>query len=171
MGMKERDGRMETAVIPNVRKDTLRNVVLNKVEPGSIVSTDELMSYGLLEPDGYKHGAVTHSRNEWTYYDYRHDVTHSTNQVENFWRHFKVAVTSTHIHVSSKYMHRYLNEFRVPAEPSRDGERDVRSADRFGVVGWLARRRARSKSFRFAGPTPRASSWAMKSAKRPSRRA
>ena len=48
MGIKERDGRMETAVIPNVKKDTLRNVVLDKVESGSVVSTDELMSYGWL---------------------------------------------------------------------------------------------------------------------------
>ncbi len=31
-----------------VRKETLRNVVLENVEPGSIVSTDELISYGLL---------------------------------------------------------------------------------------------------------------------------
>ncbi len=111
MGMKERDGRMETAVIPNVKKDTLRNVVLDKVEPGSIVSTDELYSYGLLTPDGYRHGAVKHAAKEWSYYDYRHDATHHTNNVENFWRLFKNAIRSTHIHVSAKYMDRYLNEF------------------------------------------------------------
>jgi transposase len=111
MGMKERGGRLETAVIPNVKKDTLREVVLENVEPGSIVSTDELYSYGLLTPDGYKHGAVKHSAKEWSYYDYRLDVTHSTNQVENFWRLFKNSIASTHIHVSSKYMDRYLNEF------------------------------------------------------------
>jgi transposase len=111
MGMKERGGRLETTVIPNVKKDTLRNVVLGKVEPGSIVSTDELYSYGLLTPDGYKHGAVKHGAKEWSYYDYRHDAVHHTNTVENFWRLFKNAIRSTHIHVSSKYMDRYLNEF------------------------------------------------------------
>jgi transposase len=111
MGMKERDGRLETAVIPNIKKNTLREVVLENVEKGAIVSTDELMSYGLLTPDGYKHGSVNHSAKEWAYYDYRHKVVHSTNQVENFWRLFKNSITSTHIHVSSRYMDRYLNEF------------------------------------------------------------
>lgn len=48
---------MKAQIIPNVKKDTLRDVVLDNVEPGSIVSTDELVSYGLLTGDGYKHGA------------------------------------------------------------------------------------------------------------------
>jgi transposase len=39
-------------------------VVLDNVEPGSIVSTDELMSYGLLTGDGYKHGMVKHGSME-----------------------------------------------------------------------------------------------------------
>jgi hypothetical protein len=81
------------------------------VEPGAIVSTDELYSYGLLTPDGYKHGAVKHGSKEWATYDYRHDVTHSTNSVESFWKLFKNSIRSTHIHVSAKYMDRYLNEF------------------------------------------------------------
>ncbi|MFN3627962.1 MAG: IS1595 family transposase [Parvibaculum sp.] len=111
MGLKERDGRMTTEVIPNVKKDTLRGVVLQNVEPGSVVSTDELMSYGLLEGDGYQHGTVKHGAKEWAYYDYRHGATHHTNHVESFWKLFKASVRSTHIHISSKYMQRYLDEF------------------------------------------------------------
>lgn len=110
-GMVEREGRITTEVVPNVKKATLREAVKRNLEPGSIVSTDELMSYGLLEKDGFKHGAVNHSAEEWTYYDYRHGVTHHTNTVESFWRLFKVSVRSTHIHVSPKYMERYLGEF------------------------------------------------------------
>ncbi len=111
MGLKERDGRLTTEVIPDVKKDTLRNVVLDNVEPGSIVSTDELVSYGLLEGDGYKHGSVKHGAKEWAYYDYRHDAVHHTNGVESFWNLFKASVRSTHVHVSSQHMQRYLNEF------------------------------------------------------------
>lgn len=111
MGLKERDGRIATEVIPNIKKDTLRGVVLNNVEKGAIVSTDELMSYGLLEGDGYKHGAVKHGAKEWSYYDWQHGATHHTNHVESFWKLFKASVRSTHIHVSSKHMQRYLNEF------------------------------------------------------------
>ena len=58
MGLAERGGRMEAVVIPDVTTDTLKAVVTGAVEPGSIVSTDELVSYGLLAPDGFKHGQV-----------------------------------------------------------------------------------------------------------------
>ena len=110
-GMKERDGRMVTEIVPNVRKITLRAATLRNVEPGSVVSTDELMSYGLLDGDGYTHGAVKHGAKEYAYYDYRHGVTHHVNHVESFWRLFKKSVASTHIHVSQKHMQRYLGEF------------------------------------------------------------
>ena len=108
MGMKERGGELRTVVIPNVKKPTLRNVVLRNVKPGSAVSTDELMSYGLLTDDGYKHGTVTHSREGVVALRLSDGETHSTNHVENFWNLFKASVRSTHIHVSDKYMDRYL---------------------------------------------------------------
>lgn len=111
MGLKERDGRITTEVIPDVKKETLRGVVTRNVEGGAIVSTDELVSYGLLEPDGYVHGVVKHGAKEFAYYDYRDGVTHHTNHVESFWKLFKHSVRSTHIHISGKYMDRYLREF------------------------------------------------------------
>lgn len=111
MGMKEKGGRFRAEVIPNVKKPTLREVTHRNVEPGSLVSTDELMSYGLLNDDGYKHGQVVHSQKIWKYYDYRTDAWHDTNSVESFWKLFKASVRSTHIHVSKKYMDRYLSEF------------------------------------------------------------
>lgn len=111
MGLKERGGKITTRVIPNVKKDTLRGVVLENVEPGAAVSTDELYSYGLLTGDGYRHGAVKHGAKEWSYYDYRTGETHHTNHVESFWKLFKKSIASTHIHVSEAYMDRYLGEF------------------------------------------------------------
>ena len=110
-GMKERGGRMVTEVIPNVKKATLRDATLRNVEPGSTVSTDELMSYGLLTDDGYKHGQVQHGAKDFSHYDYRLDAMVHTNHVESFWRLFKKSIASTHIHVSPKYMQRYLSEF------------------------------------------------------------
>jgi transposase-like protein len=115
MGLVERGGRMAAEVIPNVKKDTLRKVVLDKVEPGSVVSTDELMSYGLLTADGYQHGTVSHGKKEWSYYDYGHKAQHHVNSVEGFWRLFKASVRSTHVAISPKYMDRYLSEFTFRA--------------------------------------------------------
>jgi transposase-like protein len=123
LGMKEREGRLIAGAVPDVKTDTLRAAVLDNVEKGSIVSTDELVSYGLLEGDGYKHGTVKHGAKEWSYYDYRHDATHHTNSVESFWKLFKASVRSTHIHVSAKYMDRYLSEFAF-----RSNHREMKNA-------------------------------------------
>lgn len=123
MGMKERGGRIVAEVIPNVKMVTLREAVLRNVEEGAIVSTDELYSYGLLEGDGYQHGHVKHGDKEWTSYDYRNGATHHTNSVESFWNLFKASVRSTHIHVSGKYMDRYLSEFAF-----RSNHRQMRNA-------------------------------------------
>jgi transposase len=111
MGMKERGGRLAAQVIPDVRMATLRDVVLDNVEPGSVVSTDELMSYGLLTGDGFIHGSVKHGAKEWSYYDYRTGETHSTNGIESFWHLFKYSVRSTHIQISAEKMPKYLAEF------------------------------------------------------------
>lgn len=115
MGLIEREGRTVTKVIPNVKKATLRDVVLDHVEPGSIVSTDELMSYGLLTNDGYQHGTVSHGKKEWSYFDYGHKAQHHVNSVEGFWRLFKASIRSTHVAISPKYMDRYLSEFTFRA--------------------------------------------------------
>lgn len=111
MGLAERGGQMAAEVIPNVKTDTLKDVVNRNIEKGSVVSTDELMSYGLLTGDGYQHGQVKHGAKDYAHYDWRIGETIHVNTVESFWRLFKKSVASTHIHVSAKYMDRYLREF------------------------------------------------------------
>lgn len=111
MGLKERGGRIATAIIPNVKTETLKGVVRSNIKPGAVVSTDELYSYGLLSADGYKHGRVKHAEKDYAHYDYRLGATVSTNNVESFWRLFKKSIASTHIHVSPQHMQRYLSEF------------------------------------------------------------
>jgi transposase len=115
MGLAERGGNMKAVVIPNVKKDTLRAVVLDNVEPGSVVSTDELYSYNLLTGDGFTHGSVKHGSKEYSRYDYRSGETFHVNTVEGFWRLFKASVRSTHVQISAKHMQRYLSEFTFRA--------------------------------------------------------
>ena len=102
---------------------TLRDVVLHNVEPGSAVSTDELMSYGLLTGEGYRHGRVKHSARQFALYDFQTSELHHVNHVESFWRVFKKSVTSTHIHISPKHMDRYLGEFTF-----RSNHREMQNA-------------------------------------------
>jgi hypothetical protein len=111
MGLKERGGRMVTETIAAPTTEMLREVVLRTVEKGSAVSTDERNGYILLKGAGYDHRAVNHSAKEWRKYNYGRDEWHHTNNVESFWRLFKDSIRGTHIHVSAKYMDRYLNEF------------------------------------------------------------
>jgi transposase len=83
-----------------VKKATLRAIATETVARGSIVSTDELISYGLLNGDGYTHGAVDHSRKEWAWTDHETGARHHVNGVESFWHLFKASVASTQIHTS-----------------------------------------------------------------------
>jgi transposase-like protein len=105
MGIKQRGGRMQTEILEDVKTASLREAMFRNVERGSTVSTDEFYSYGLLKGEGYNHGLVKHSAKQYA------DGIHHTNSVESFWNLFKNSVRSTHIHVSPKYMDRYLSEF------------------------------------------------------------
>lgn len=114
MGLAEREGRMKAVVIPNVRSETLRSVVMDNVESGATVSTDELYSYGLLAGDGFTHGRVKHGAKEYARTDEGGTSFH-VNTVEGFWKLFKASVRSTHVQISGKHMQRYLDEFTFRA--------------------------------------------------------
>lgn len=108
--MKERSGFIRAEVTPNATTATLREMFQRTIAPGTVISTDEYNAYALVKRDGFKHGKVNHSIDEWAKTDwdgYRHHV----NGVENFWKLFKASVRSTHIQISKTYMDAYLNEF------------------------------------------------------------
>lgn len=104
-GLKERGGRMHAETIPDQTTGSIRKVMRRNIAEGSTISTDELKSYNLLTAAGFNHGAVNHGSKEYVRGE------HHVNHVESFWRLFKDSVRSTHIHVSPKYMNRYLGEF------------------------------------------------------------
>jgi transposase len=115
-GMLERDtGHVWAKTIPDVRTDTLRQAVRHKIRPGSTVSTDEHGGYNLLWQEKLRHGRVNHSAKEYARYDHDAKETYSTNSIEGFWKLFKDSIRSTHIHVSQKYMDRYVKEFTFRA--------------------------------------------------------
>ena len=112
--LAERNGRIRAKVVPNAQTVSLRPIVLENVARGSTISTDELRSYGLLTGDGYRHGRVNHSQKEYARYVCK-SVTFHVNTCEGFFRLLKASIRSTHIHVSGKYMQRYLDEFTFRA--------------------------------------------------------
>jgi transposase len=111
IGIAERGGRTVAKAVPNLRKESIRPFFYENVEKGAMVSTDEAPIYDLLKRKGYEHKAVNHSAKQYVAYNYRRNEWHHTNTIEGFWKLFKNSVNSTHIHVSGKYMDRYLGEF------------------------------------------------------------
>ena len=110
MGLKERDGIIQTEVIPNQKLTTFRKVV-NTQRRAAPSSRPTSRSLQLTDHGGYTHGSVHHESKEWAKRDPETGVNHHVNSVESFWRLFKNSIASTHIHVSKKYMQRYLDEF------------------------------------------------------------
>jgi transposase-like protein len=111
LGIVERGGRIDAKALPNLKAETVRPLIYTAIKTGSAVSTDESPIYDLLNSAGYDHKAVNHGKKQWRKYNYRRAEYHHTNSVEGFWRLFKNSIRSTHIHVSEKYMDRYLKEF------------------------------------------------------------
>jgi transposase-like protein len=105
MGMVERGGAIKGRVVPNDKKQTLLPIILQSVEPGTMINTDTLSSYKTLRFLGFDHVAVNHTEEEWV------RGIHSTNRIEGFWSHLKRGISSTHVSVSKKHMQKYVDEF------------------------------------------------------------
>ncbi len=104
-GMMQRDGDVMTKVVPNVKRKTLAPIISENVAEGSDVHTDELRSYAHLGNDGYNHNTVQHGAGQ-----YVNGNTH-VNSMEGYWSNLKKSITSTHTHVSQKYLNNYAKEF------------------------------------------------------------
>jgi len=104
-GMLQRGGNVMTRIVPNVKMGTLKAHIRDHIARESTISSDEFKSYKDLMAMGYKHGAVNHSHEQWV------DGIHHTNSLEGFWSMVKRSIRGTHVHVSRKYLWRYLVEF------------------------------------------------------------
>ena len=84
-GLLKRNGKVYTQIVPNVSRDTLKQIVQAKVEPNSTIYSDGWKSYDGLVDWGYKrHYRVNHGDNEFA-----RGNSH-INGIENFWGIAKV---------------------------------------------------------------------------------
>ena len=104
-GIVERGGDVITRIVPDVKRITLEPHIVEFVEPGSKITTDELNSYKGLTTAGYDHESVNHKADEYVRGD-RH-----TNTIEGFWSILKRSIKGTHVHVSKRHLAKYLAEF------------------------------------------------------------
>lgn len=105
LGMRERGGRTMATAVPNTAQATLEFEIIDSVEPGATIHTDESRSYNGLRHLGYEHATINHSLGEYV----RDGV--STNSIEAVWAVLKRGIYGTFHHVSEKHLDRYVREF------------------------------------------------------------
>jgi transposase-like protein len=128
LGMRERGGKVRAEVIPNVKGDTLKPRVIENVEAGSTVYTDQWRGYTGLE-GRFDHETINHVE---TYVEGR---VH-TNTIENFWALLKRGLNGTYISVEPFHLFRYLDE-RVFTYNLRDRTDNERFSSVVGAVTGL----------------------------------
>lgn len=125
MGMLDRDSRKVRAqVVPNVKRDTLQNAILEQIEKGSTVYTDSAPAYDSLAAREYIHETVNHVE------EYVRGQVH-TQSIENFWSLLKRGLRGTYVAVEPFHLDRYIDEqvFRYNNRATR--ENPLTDADRF----------------------------------------
>ena len=102
VGMKDRHWNYVSAeTVESADGLTLKEFLLDQVEPGAKVYTDEHRGYRRLP----NHQAVNHSVKE-----YVAGMAH-TNGIESFWAMLKRGYHGTYHKMSRKHLDRYVNEF------------------------------------------------------------
>lgn len=81
-GLLKRGGKVYTAIIPNVKTETLLPIIKEKVKPDSIVYTDTFKSYNALDVSDFHHRRINHSK----LFANKHN---HINSIENFWNQAK----------------------------------------------------------------------------------
>jgi hypothetical protein len=128
-GMLDRDARQIRAkVIPNVKRETLQNEILNNVEFGSKLYTDAGYSYTYNElASKYAHEVVNHQ------IEYVRGRVH-TNGLENFWSLLKRTLHGTYHAVEPFHLGRYVDEqvFRYNNRGTKENK--LTDSDRFDLI-------------------------------------
>ena len=118
LGIPERQGTVRTAVIEDRSKKSIQPHVLENVEAGSQIHSDEWTSAWRMD-DEYVHNVVNHLE------CYVNGNIH-TNGLENFWSLLKRSLKGTYVAVEPFHLFRYVDEqaFRYNnRKPMDDGNR------------------------------------------------
>ncbi|MBA4233947.1 MAG: transposase [Ralstonia sp.] len=124
IGAKERDGKVKASVIEKTDSATLKGFVVDNVETGAAVFTDEHSGYRGLSAS-FAHSSVRHSVGE-----YVNGMAH-TNGIESFWAMLKRGYKGTYHQMSAKHISRYVTEFA--------GRHNVRGLDTIMQMAMLAK--------------------------------
>lgn len=128
MGMLDRNTRQVRArVIPNVKRETLQNEILNGVDKKSTLYTDSWTGYKDVAEKDFVHEVVNHLQ------EYVRGEIH-TNGIENFWSLLKRGLKGTYVAVEPFHLDRYVAEqvFRFNNRATKDNP--LTDEDRFTLA-------------------------------------
>ena len=132
IGIIERGGQVYALPVKKVNSETIKELVAGTIEKGGKIYTDEFRGYNTLNKE-YDREVINHSAGE-----YVRDEVH-TNNIENFWSHFKRGVYGIYHQVSEKHLDAYINEFtfRHNSRKITDGSRfDLTLANSNKTLSW-----------------------------------
>ena len=126
VGMKDRDSnQVSTEVVESTDGLTLKEFVLDQVEPGAQVYTDEHKGYIGLP----NHETVKHSVGEYV------DGMAHTQGIESHWAMLKRGYHGVYHKMSAKHLQRYANEFAGRHNSRSQDTKDQMAAVVTGAVG------------------------------------
>lgn len=104
LGMRERGGRTRAITTESTGAMAIEQLVLQNVERGSTIHTDEWNGYNRLR-HSYAHRSINHGQNVYS----RNGVT--TNSIESVFAVLRRGLHGVYHKASRKHIHRYINEF------------------------------------------------------------
>lgn len=104
-GMVQRGGKVVAVTVENVKRNTLRPRILERVMPATTVYTDTYRVYNFLGKAGYEHERINHTEKVYVSGDCH------TNTIEGFWSLTKRGIGGVYHAVSKKYLQDYLSEY------------------------------------------------------------
>jgi transposase-like protein len=128
MGAIERGGKVYAQVVPNRKKETIKDVIFPVIEQGTTVYTDEFPAYVYATKDvEFEHKVINHLEKYV-------DGNIHTNGIENFWSCLKRGLGGTYIAVEPFHLFRYVDEqaFRFNNRATKDNP--LNDADRFHLA-------------------------------------
>jgi transposase-like protein len=131
LAMRERGGRTVALPIGSTDAGTIKGKILDRVDIGSTIYTDEAAVYQGLDGLLYSHDTINHTAGEYV----RGSV--STNATESVFAVMKRGIIGVYHHISAKHLGRYVDEFAFRLSDGRVQRHTLARLDSFidGVAG------------------------------------
>jgi transposase-like protein len=131
LAMRERGGRVVAMPIAATDKRTIQAAIVQNVEAGSMLNTDEAGAYDGIKALAFGHETVNHSAGEFV----RDNVT--TNGIESVFAVLQRGLIGVYHHASPKHLGRYVDEFAFRLNEGNVKNHTLTRLDSFidGVAG------------------------------------